>query len=203
MKPTRKVCKAMWSGVRDFEVAGLKIVTGCTASPLPGKTYCVEHDGEQTPVSDKVGVKTRKLLQNCKDKTVEMNVDDVFIIESIYDVIEDAKGSKMYKVKWFGYPEEACTLEPPENIPEFIKDYYTDKEKFMKKLPNPKIRTSKKLSDGTTYHYLTWEGESGGHWLPENFFKLADGDEEEDFNMINLPKLTCGTRKSRDKRICR
>ena len=55
MKPSRKCCMAMWSGVRDFEVAGLKIVTGCTAARLPKKVYCAEHAGEPTPVADRVG----------------------------------------------------------------------------------------------------------------------------------------------------
>ena len=146
---------AMWSGVRDFEVAGLKIVTGCTAAPLPKKVYCAEHDGEPTPVADKVGPKTRKHLQSHKDKTREVDVDDVFIIESIRDVTENEKGEQFYNVKWFGYPEEACTVEPAENIPDFIKDFYSDKNNIGKKLQNPKIRTTKKISDGTTYHFLT------------------------------------------------
>ena len=54
------------------------------------------------------------------------------------------KGEQFYNVKWFGYPEEACTVEPAENIPDFIKDFYSDKNNIGKKLPNPKIRTSKK-----------------------------------------------------------
>ena len=37
LKPHRKVCKALWNGVREYEVAGQSIVTGCTAFPLPNK----------------------------------------------------------------------------------------------------------------------------------------------------------------------
>ena len=100
----------------------------------------------------------------------------MFIIESIRDVTENEKGDQFYNVKWFGYPEEACTVEPAENIPDFIKDFYSDKNNIGKKLQNPKIRTTRKLdgvaplmtdpppisSDNTTYHFLTWDGEAGG-----------------------------------------
>jgi hypothetical protein len=87
------------------------------------------------------------------------------------------------------------------NIPKFIREFYKDKTKLGQKLPNPRIKHTKKLADGTLYHFLTWEGEKGGSWLKEDFFTIA-GDEEEG-SIQNLPDLTCGTRKSRDKRICR
>ena len=65
------------------------------------------------------------------------------------------------------------------------------------------MKSTKKLSDGTQFHYLTWEGEEGGgKWLTDDFFKLADGDDEAAFN-LDQDVLHCGTRKSRDKRICR
>ena len=95
------------------------------------------------------------------------------------------------------FPVEAATLEPESNIPKFIREYYNDKTKLGKLLPNPRIKHTKKTSSGTQYHFLTWEGEKGGQWHGEDFFQLAGGDN------LNLPDLSCRTRKSRDKRICR
>ena len=41
LKPHRKVCIALWNGVR--EEAGQSVVTGCTSYPIPNKTYCNMH----------------------------------------------------------------------------------------------------------------------------------------------------------------
>ena len=76
------------------------------------------------------------------------------------------------------------------------KQYYNDEENVGKKLPNPKIKQARKLTNGSKYHFLTWEGEEGGNWVYADFFSNITDDGE--FN-----DLTCGTRKSRDKRICR
>ena len=68
-------------------------------------------------------------------------------------------------------------------------------------MPNPSIKHTKKTSSRTQYHFLTWEGEQGGQWHGEDFFKLAGGDDFVD--SVQFPDLSCQTRKSRDKRICR
>ena len=108
----------------------------------------------------------------------------------------------MFKVKWYGFPKDQATIEPSKNIPKFIQNYYKDKTKFGKTLPNPRIKHTKKLTDGTNYHFLSWEGEKGGSWLKEDFFLTTNRYDESEI-LMDLPELTCGTRKSRDKRICR
>lgn len=191
MKPHRKVCMAQWSGIREFEASGQKVVTGCTSLPLPKKTCCGEHEGEQTPVADNVSAGTRKTLKDYKEKTKQSEQtgdDHIYIIESIQEFKED-EGKNIFKVKWFGFPDEAATWEPVDNIPKFIQDYYIhNQERLGNKLPNPRIKCSKKLSNGTKYHYLTWDGEAGGKWLTDDFFKMANGDDEDDFgeDSVNL-----------------
>jgi hypothetical protein len=192
----------MWNGVREYVTAGQSVVTGCTVHPSPDGTYYSLHEGEETPVADHISTRTRKILHDYREstKSSEKAKDyQIFIIESILEVSEE-NGKKMFKVKWFNYLEEQATLEPIENIPKFIQEYYKDKTKLGQKLPNPRIKHTKKLADGRSYHFLYWEGGKGGSWLKEDFFKMAGADDEED---SILPSLICGTRKSRDKRICR
>lgn len=106
-------------------------------------------------------------------------------------------------MKWFGFPEDVSTMEPSSNVPMFIQEFYSDRSRLGQKLPNPRIKHTKTLTDGSKFHLLTWDGEAGGAWHGEDFFKMVEGDEEADFAQPNMPELTCGTRKSRDKRICR
>ena len=204
LKPHRKVCKALWNGVREFEVAAQTVVTGCTSYPVPNKTYCRIHEGEPTPVADNVSARTRKVLKDYREDSKESEKagdDHSYIIESIMDIQENPEGEKMFKVKWFNFPSEAATLEPEKNIPKFIAEYYSDKTKLGKVLPSPRIKNTKKTSSGTLFHFLTWEGEKGGQWHGEDFFKIASGEDGEERSLF--PDLTCRTRKSRDKRICR
>ena len=171
---------------------------------MPIKTYCKLHEGEPTPVADNVSSRTRKILKDYRNNTKESDEagnDHAYIIESIMDIQENEDGDKMYMVKWFNFPEEAATLEPEGNIPQFIVEYYKDKSKMGKVLPSPRIKHTKKTTSGTLFHFLTWDGEKGGQWHGEDFFKLAGGNDQED-NLL-VPDLTCRTRKSRDKRICR
>ena len=206
LKPHRKVCKALWNGVREFEVAGQSVVTGCTSYPVPNKTYCGIHEGEPTPVADNVSARTRKVLKDYREDTKESERagdDNAFIVESILDVVENEHEERMYKVKWFNFPIEAATIEPEGNIPKFIVEYYKDRKKLGTVLPSPRIKHTKKTSSGTLYHYLTWEGEKGGQWHGEDFFKIAGGEDGEGQERSLLPELSCRTRKSRDKRICR
>ena len=205
LKPHRKVCKALWNGVREFEAAGQSVVTGCTSYPVPTKTYCAVHEGEHTPVADTVSARTRKALKDYREETRESDKagdDNAYIVESILDITEE-DGKQVFKVKWFNFPSEAATMEPEENIPKFIVEYYKDRTKLGKVLPSPRIKHTKKTSSGTLFHFLTWEGEKGGQWHGEDFFKLAGGVDGEGDEMLVLPDLSCRTRKSRDKRICR
>ena len=202
LKPHRKVCKALWNGVREFVDAEESVVTGCTSYPIPTKTYCSLHDGEPTPVADNVSSRTRKILRDYREGAKESQLagdDQAYIIESILDIIETDQSEKLYRVKWFNFPVEVATLEPESALPKFITEYYKDKTKLGKSLPNPRIKHTKETSSGTRYHFLTWEGEKGGQWYGEDFFTLAGGEDDQ----LRLPDLTCRTRKSRDKRICR
>ena len=203
LKPHRKVCKALWNGVREYVDAGQSVVTGCTSYPIPNKTYCNMHEDEPTPVADNVSSRTRKVLKDYREKTKESDAagdDHAYIVEAIIDIVEKEGCEREFKVKWFNFPPEAATLEPESNIPRFIVEYYKDKSRLGKALPNPRIKHTKKTSSGTRYHFLTWEGEKGGQWYGDDFFKLAGGEDEE----LLLPEqLSCRTRKSRDKRICR
>ena len=191
---------AQWNGVKEFKSAGQSVVTGCTSQPLPKKTFCGLHEGEATPVAEHVTRETRNTLKKKKKEENENFEDHLYIVESILEIIIE-EGKKMFKVKWFGYNEESATIEPEENIPKFIQNYYSDPSKLGKKLPNPQIKHSKKLTNGTTYHFLTWEGEGNGSWISDDFFTHV-GDDDTEFSG-SFPELTCGTRKSRDKRICR
>ena len=205
LKPHRKVCKALWNGEREFEDAGQSVVTGCTSYPVPNKTYCSLHEGEPTPVADNVSSRTRKVLKNYREENKESDRagdDHAYIIESILDFEEKDDGEKMVKVKWFNFPVEAATVEPEINIPNFILEYFKDKTKLGKPIPSPRIKHSKKTTSGTIFHFLTWEGEKGGQWHGEDFFKLASGYADEEESLL-VPDLSCRTRKSRDKRICR
>ena len=178
LKPHRKVCMAQWNGVKEFEKAGQSVVTGCTSQPLPKSTFCSLHHGEATPVVENVTRETRNSLKN---KYAGSNVEDHHhIVESILDIsIVDNK--QFFKVKWFGYDEESATWEPSDNIPKFTQSYYSDSSNLGKKLPNPKIKHSNKLTNGLTYHYLSWEGENGGSWMSDDFFSLV-GDDEGEFS---------------------
>lgn len=152
LKPHRKVCKALWNGVREFEDAGQSVVTGCTSYPVPNKTYCSLHEGEPTPVADNVSSRTRKVLKNYREENKESDRagdDHAYIIESILDFEEKDDGEKMVKVKWFNFPVEAATVEPEINIPNFILEYFKDKTKLGKPIPSPRIKHSKKTTAGT------------------------------------------------------
>ena len=63
-----------------------------------------------------------------------------------------------------------------------------------KKLPNPTIKSTKKIGD-TLIHKLCWGDENGGDWVGDDFFKLLDDNGEVVSNLSS-----CNTRKSRDKR---
>ena len=189
---------AQWNGVKVFEAAGQSVVTGCTSQPVPKNTFCSLHQGESTLVTKKVTRETRSTFR--KNKNMTNFEDHLYIVESILDITLN-EGKKMYKVKWFGYDKDSATLEPEENIPKFIREYFSDATKLGTKLPNPRIKHSKRLTNGTQYHFLTWEGDDEGSWVTDDFFSLVGNDDEEFAE--NLPELTCGTRKSRDKRICR
>ena len=143
---------------------------------------------------------TRRTLRDHNTNTAqskEASQDNIFVIETILDK-EKRKGKEYLKVKWLNFPENEATWEPSESIPKFIQLYYSDPQKFGKKLPNPKLKRVKKAGS-EVYHLLTWDGDdSVGEWLHDDFFKLV-GDDGEIFSTSEDDK-SCNTRKSRDKR---
>ena len=106
------------------------------------------------------------------------------------------KTGEKFKIKWIDFPAEEATWESESCVAKFIQEYYSDPSKLGCKLPEPVIKHTKTIGD-SQYHYLGWTGEKGGRWLGEEFFKIAS----EDGGVMSTIKNTCGTRKSRDKRV--
>ena len=182
MKPHRKVCAAKMSGVKIFEKSGVKTVTGCTKIPAPKAKFCNDHKNEETPCI--LGNKVQKSTTG----------DNVYTVESILDT-RVKQGKKCYLVKWSEFPVSQSTWELESSIPAFIRKYYERKTNFGKKLPNPVIKRSKNVGKNTIYHFLSWEGESGGSWIDENIFL-----QDEINNLKDSETSTCNTWKDVDKR---
>ena len=197
LKPHRMLCAARLCGIREFENSDVKVVTGCTAMPGTKNKFCFKHRSEESPVltGKDISKETKeKLRKHRKDNAASDKAPDdkVYIIESILEITGDK-----YLVKWSGFEESAATWEPATNVPRFIQEYYKKDEKRLKqKLPNPKIKNTKKVGS-TKMHFLSWEGEKGGQWLGEDFFDIIDGNGEV---MKTTLEEVCNTRKSRDKR---
>ena len=199
LKPHRSICGAKTCGIREFQEAGVKIMTGCPTIPQPKSKFCFDHQDGQHPVvqGDRLGAKNRKKLKKFKRaECVEAEDDDFFIIEAVLDIKENKKTGKKYKIKWMDFPNEEATWESEACVAKFIQMYYSDPSKLGSKLPDPVIKHSKTIGN-SKYHYLGWSGEKGGRWLGEDFFTVAS----EDGGIMSTIKSACDTRKSRDKRV--
>ena len=64
---------------------------------------------------------------------------------------------------WVGFGDEDSTWESEDAIPKFIQEFYLDRSKLRMKLPNPLIKYSKTLANGSKQHFLSWNGEKGGN----------------------------------------
>ena len=200
MKPHRKLCASKLSGVREFETTGIKVVTGCTSIPAPKSKFCQEHQDTESPalLSSQVSKSTRMSLRDHRMNTAassEASQDNIYVIETILGTRME-KDVKYFNVKWLNFPDDESTWEPSDNIPNFIQLYFNNEDNFGKNLPNPVLKRVKKAGSGT-YHLLSWEGESGGKWIHEDFFKLLC-DDGEIFSAVETEN-SCNTRKSRDK----
>ena len=190
LKPHRMVCGAKLSGVREFQNAGIKVVTGCTKHPIYNSKYCREHQSEESPAvtAETVSGRTRQQLRKHRNDTASYSKagqDDVFVVESILDF---KKKSKKVLVKWVGFPE--ATWENEDGIPKFIREYYEkDTGRLGKGLPNPKIKSTKQIGD-SVIHKLSWGDDEGSEWVGEDFFKMPDDDGE-----LVSTVLTCNTRR--------
>ena len=201
LKPFRKICGAKLNGFREFKVSEDMTITGCTAIPQPNNKYCQEHEDGESPIItvDRLTNETKRVLRDRRKMMAnykEVGQDDMYVVESIEDITEDNHGKK-FKVKWVGFEVKDCTWEPEDAIPKFIREYYSDKTKLKSKLPNPVIKCTKTLSNGSKHHYLSWGGGKGGKWLSQDWFEIAN--EDGDLTSA-VEENTCNTRKSRDKR---
>ena len=199
LKPHRSICGAKTCGVRVFKEAGATIMTGCSCIPQPNSKFCFDHQDGQHPVvpGDRVSARNRKKLKQFKKaECLEAEDDDFFVIEAVLDIKENKKTGKKFKIKWMDFPAEEATWESGSCVAKFIQAYYSDPSKLGCRLPEPVIKHTKTIGD-SQYHYLGWTGEKGGRWLGEDFFKIAS----EDGGVMSTIKNTCGTRKSRDKRV--
>ena len=199
LKPHRSICGAKTCGVRTFKEAGVTIMTGCSSIPQPKSKFCFDHQDGQHPVvpGDRVSAKNRQRLKKFKKaECIEAEDDDFFVIEAVLDIKENKKTGKKYKIKWMDFPVDEATWEGESCVAKFIQIYYSDPSKLGSKLPEPVIKHTKTIGN-SQYHYLSWTGEKGGRWLGEDFFKIAS----EDGGVMSTIKNTCGTRKSRDKRV--
>ena len=202
LKPFRKLCGAKLNGIREFKASEDFIITGCTSIPQPNKKFCQQHEDGESPVIpvDQVASETRRVLRDRRKRTAnykEAGQDDIFVVESIEGIKKDKNGQTKYQVKWVGFDHEDCTWEGENAIPKFIREYYEDRSKLKSKLPNPVIKSSKTLANGSKYHYLSWGGGKGGKWLSQDWFEIAN----EDGDLTSTVEVnSCNTRKSRDKR---
>ena len=198
LKPHRMLCGAKLSGLRTFDKAGVRVFTGCTRHPQPDSKYCWEHQAGESPVvpASAVSARTRQQLRGHRTDTnysEEAGQDQFYVVETIL-AIKTEDEHTMFQVKWHGYPD--ATWEKDDRLPGFIKKYYSDKqERLGSKLPNPRIKHTKKVG-GSDIHLLSWGGEDGDEWLQDDFFHYLSEDGE----VLNSNlSVTCNTRKSRDK----
>ena len=201
LKPHRAICGAKACGVKVFKESGTSVLTGCSSIPQPNSKFCFNHQNSDHPVlsGDKINSKNKEKLKKYKrNECPEAGEDDLFVIETILETKKTESNETSWKVKWMDYPPEEATWEDSTSIPKFIQDYYSDVSKLGTRLPEPIIKHTKVVGENQ-YHYLSWSGEKGGKWLDESFFNIAseDGSVMSTVRELN----SCGTRKSRDKRV--
>ena len=134
------------------------------------------------------------------DKYTSLSGDDFYVIESVIEKKEE-NDKKLFLIKWAGFTSDESTWEGEDSVPRFIQTYYEDERNMGKPLPKPVVKHTKKIGN-TVYHYLKWGVQKGGQWLDEDFFKVVTEDGEVSTMAAN-PEVSCGTRKSRDKRVKR
>ena len=156
------------------------------------------HPTGESPVvpASAVSARTRQQLRGHRTDTnysEEAGQDQFYVVETIL-AIKTEDEHTMFQVEWHGYPD--ATWEKDDRLPGFIKKYYSDKqERLGSKLPNPRIKHTKKVG-GSDIHLLSWGGEDGDEWLQDDFFHYLSEDGE----VLNSNlSVTCNTRKSRDK----
>ena len=182
-KINRPVCSAKFSVIREYKHSNKKVLTGCINMPSPGSKFCPHHLSEDSPVvlKETLTSESRSRLYNFRSRTkqTQLNLpdDDLYVVESILDM-KVKKKAKNFLVKWASFPESESTWEPESHIPKFILKYYEDSAHFGKPLPEPRIKHTKKVANGSEiFHYLEWGSESSGEWIADSLFDL-DADSK-------------------------
>ena len=118
LKPHRMLCAAQLCGVREFDDADVRVVTGCTEMPGTKNKYCFKHQHEQSPIltGDKVTDSTRTKLRKHRKETAyseEAPEDQMYIIEAINDM---KNNDFEFLIKWAGFPNNVSTWEPSSKV---------------------------------------------------------------------------------------
>ena len=161
------------------------MITGCTKHPAPGNKFCPEHQGYQSPVllPSQVSKETRDKLNKQQRMRSELDVDMLFIVESILD-----KSGEEILVKWENYKQP--TWEPLSSMPAFIKSYVENNG--CGNIPDPIIKHVKTV-DGNKHVMLEWTDNAGDKDVM--WQKMTVSEFEDEFK--------CDTKKDKDKRLCR
>ena len=154
MKIHRATCSAKFSAVKFCKHSETYQLTGCTRMPTPTSPFCSEHQSieSQQPVipAEKLSKKTRNKLNDYQRKSnksfLELPCDSVYIVEKILNSKKTSSGLE-YLIKFSGFPESQSCYEPKENLPQFIQDYYSDKENLSKCVPAPYIVCKKNFAE--------------------------------------------------------
>jgi hypothetical protein len=195
MKINRPVCAAKFSVIREYKHSSKKVLTGCTNMPSPESKFCPLHRNVQSPVllKESLSKESKRRLYEFRSKTKQTQVDlpddDLYVVESILER-KLTNSKNQYLVKWAGFPVSEATWEPETNIPKFITNFYGNSANLGKSLPEPRIKDTKKVANGSEiFHYLEWDGETSGEWIADSLFDL-DMDTVIDNNVSS-----CNTRK--------
>ena len=133
-------------------------------------------------------MKSLRLAQSQKSKSITIGDDTVYIIEGILDS-EVRKDGQYFLIKWESYKNP--TWEKELVVPKFFREHFINTG--TKKVPLPRVKSSKMIGS-TVHHKLVYENDlSLEEWIPlPNFTDLGD-----------TISLSCRTEKDKDKRIHR
>ena len=193
-KINRPVCAAKFSVIREYKHSDKKVLTGCTNMPSPDSKFCQHHRTVESPVMlrEALTKESRNCLYNFRSRTKQTQLqlpdDELFVVETILDICQ--KNKAKFLVKWAGFPRSEATWEPEKNIPKFITKYYENSENLGKKLPEPRIKETKKVANGAEiFHYLEWGSETAGEWVADSLFDLDADTVIEDISSCNTRKV--------------
>ena len=197
MKLNRPVCSAKFSVIREYKHSDKKVLTGCTNMPSPDSKFCSLHYNVESPVLLKESLSSESIsrLYNFRSRTKQTQVDlpddDLYVVESILEK-KSSKSKILYLVKWAGFPTSESTWEPEQHIPVFISKFYENPNNLGKNLPEPRIKHTQKVANGSeVFHYLEWGAETSGEWIADSLFDLDMDRVIENVSSCNTRKVIC------------